>query len=257
MNAVPLRVLLIEDDPNDAEFVDQLLHHNPDPRFMVQCDDRLSTGLKRHINDRYDAMLLDLGLPDSQGLKTVETAAEHSNGTPIVVLTGTDHDEELGASAVQLGADDFLPKHNLSRGVLVRAIRYAVERRNLQEQLQRERARRESEKAKDIFDRIAGAPARTQNLSKLSHAYCNVVESYVASVQQGTDRPEELVTMLAERLSKSFLSTRDIVSMHLKSIKKYENLIHSESEHCMKSARLCLVEVLGNVLDIYRNMHHR
>jgi len=249
MNA--LQILLIEDDPGDAELVDGLLQQNPAPRFRVQRDDRLAAGLERNSNQHYDAMLLDLGLPDSQGLETVEIAAGRCQDTPILVLTGGD-EEELGANAMQLGADDFIPKTSLSRIMLVRAIRHAIERRNLQRKLIVERESRATARTTTLLRSSAGeSRGGADDLSQMSKAYGQVIESYVKIVRSGGTRPGDLVHMLSQRLSAASLSARDIIGMHLKSIKDFENLPLSESQQMMQAARLCLVEILGGVLDDY------
>ncbi len=121
------RVLLIEDDPVFAEIVRVYLRHPAAKGIACERVDRLADGLARLESDGIDAVLLDLKLPDSRGYDTFRRVQEHRPSVPIVVLTG-DEDDSLAQKAMSRGAQDYLFKTDLTPGLLVRAIRYAVER---------------------------------------------------------------------------------------------------------------------------------
>lgn len=129
-----LNVLLIEDDPEDRRLVREYLEDTPGAPLSLAFASRLSAGLKRLSQGGIDAVLLDLWLPDSRGLDTFVQARSHSPRVPILVLTSLD-DEETATQAVRGGAQDFLRKGDLSAEVLIRALRYAIERKHLEEQL--------------------------------------------------------------------------------------------------------------------------
>ena len=134
MEKLPIAVLLIEDDYIDALLVRETLADLADVPVTVTHVTRLRDGL-RHLREAHcDVVLLDLGLPDSQGLNTLITLREQAPWVPIVVLTGLD-DERVGVSAVQQGAQDYLVKGEVDGKVLVRALRYAMERQRLEELL--------------------------------------------------------------------------------------------------------------------------
>ena len=98
MSDRPATVLLIEDNPGDARLIREMLAEGGGDRFKLECADRLSTGLERLAEGGVDIVLLDLGLPDSQGLDTLHKVIAEVPEVPItVVLTGTD-DEELASS---------------------------------------------------------------------------------------------------------------------------------------------------------------
>ncbi|GAF74868.1 unnamed protein product, partial [marine sediment metagenome] len=99
------------------------------------CVDRLSLGLKRLAVGGIDVLLLDLSLPDDQGLNVCVRAHTQAPHVPIVVLTGLD-DETMAASTLQIGAQDYLVKGQVDSIVLLRSIRYAIERKLAEEQLQ-------------------------------------------------------------------------------------------------------------------------
>jgi PAS domain S-box-containing protein len=140
-----LNVLLIEDNPGDARLIRLMLDEAAGEPCHVEIAARLSEGLRRLGEWRFDVVLLDLSLPDAQGLDTFLRAQAQAPAVPIVVLSGLD-DEALAVRAVQAGAQDYLVKGHVDGDLLVRAMRYAVERKRAEEErkqfLARERAAR-------------------------------------------------------------------------------------------------------------------
>ncbi len=132
MTDQPLHLLLVEDNPTDALLVREALTETPLVPFVVTRVERLTDGLQHLTAAHCDVVLLDLGLPDSQGLETLLTLRDAMPGVPIVVLTGLD-DEELGLRAMQHGAQDYLVKGQVEGQLLVRAIRYAIERKRTEQ----------------------------------------------------------------------------------------------------------------------------
>jgi signal transduction histidine kinase len=132
MSQVNLCVLLIEDNPPDADLLVEMLSGEEKGLRVVRADcmARAESWLKES-NDA-DVILLDLGLPDSDGLESLDRAVKAGPHLPIVVLTGLE-DEALGVEAVRKGAQDYLLKGQTSPGLLVRMIRHAVERNRLSE----------------------------------------------------------------------------------------------------------------------------
>lgn len=129
-------ILLIEDNPGDARLIRELLRDAEAP-FRLEHKDRLSDGIERFTEGGIQAVLLDLSLPDSQGLETLSRMHSQVVGAPILVLTGLD-DETLGLEAVQQGAQDYLVKGQIDGELLVRSIRYAIERTQIEQDLRRE-----------------------------------------------------------------------------------------------------------------------
>jgi signal transduction histidine kinase len=129
-----VRVLLIEDDPVYVRFLQEMLRDIPGTPFLLLQADRLSSGLELLTRERVDVVLLDLMLPDSTMLDTLRHVLEHSPQVPVVVLT-TLQDEQTGLSAVQMGAQDYLYKGEMSSALLSRSLRYARERKQAEEAL--------------------------------------------------------------------------------------------------------------------------
>ncbi|MBW3597491.1 MAG: response regulator, partial [Planctomycetes bacterium] len=121
------KVLVIEDSSTQRRFIEGLLSKADDHPFEVETAGRLDEGLARLADDDFDAILLDLMLPDSEGLDTFERTQAKAGDVPIVILSGVD-DVHVAAKAVESGAQAFLVKGETEPKQLVRSIRYAVQR---------------------------------------------------------------------------------------------------------------------------------
>lgn len=123
------RLLLVEDSAGDAGLLRADLSESASDRFafeMVHVT-RLSEALKQLLADPFDLVLLDLSLPDGWGIDTVEQVRAARAAVPIVILTNL-NDEDVAIEAMRLGAQDYLIKGQADGPMLVRAIRYAIER---------------------------------------------------------------------------------------------------------------------------------
>src|SRR5580692_11585961 len=122
-----IRLLLVEDNPGDAQLLTEELLSLPSQYFEITHVESFSEALKRLRLPAYDIVFLDLNLPDSFGLETLERFQGQPHHLPVIVLTGT-NDEELGITAVQLGAADYLVKGQADGRLLKRSIFYSIER---------------------------------------------------------------------------------------------------------------------------------
>ncbi len=129
-----IKLLLVEDNPTDAQLARDLLAEWSADQFELVHVNTLSEALRRLSRERFEAVLLDLSLPDTKGLDTVTQMLETSPGVPIVVLSGWD-DEAVGLQAVRKGAQDFLVKGQCNGAILARAVRYAIERKRAEDRL--------------------------------------------------------------------------------------------------------------------------
>jgi signal transduction histidine kinase len=128
-----MRVLLVEDSPSDAMLLEAELCEAA-PGSLVKHASSLEASRTALMAGTHDIILLDLGLPDSEGLDTFRAIAEIAVHTPIVVISGLD-DERIAESAVLLGADDYLVKGTTRRGQVARAMAFAVRRNQVREDL--------------------------------------------------------------------------------------------------------------------------
>jgi len=135
----PLRkrnVLIVEDNPIDFRVVAHLLRKAKGVELWPTRAVDLAAGLDRLDDGDFDVVLLDLVLPDSQGLDTFRQAHAHAPLVPIIVLSGID-DESLAAQAVKEGAQDYLVKGRFDRALLVRSIHYSIARQRTKAKLAR------------------------------------------------------------------------------------------------------------------------
>jgi DNA-binding response OmpR family regulator len=124
----PLRILLVEDDPEDAQLVREALGGLTWFAHTLTHAWRFAEALELLEGWTFDVVLLDLWLPDASGFDTLAGVRGRSPGTPVVVLTGMD-DESFGIDAVRHGAHDYLVKGRVDGRALARSIRDAIERR--------------------------------------------------------------------------------------------------------------------------------
>ena len=129
-----LRVLLVEDNPLDTRTVIRALKTSTDAEYEVVHVGDLETALDRASQEAFDCILLDLSLPDSEGLVPVEMLSTRSPHCPVVVLTGLD-DPDVAIEAVQRGAQDYLTKSTITPELIERAIRYSIARHHSETQL--------------------------------------------------------------------------------------------------------------------------
>ena len=135
-------ILLVEDDEGDALLIEEMLQ-DVGFEYEVTVAKRLKEALDLLGKQRVDIVLLDLSLPDSTGLETVSRMLRHTPRTPVAALTGLD-DADTAAQSVRLGAQDYLVKDELTPGQLERAIRYAMERKRTEVELNAYRLRLEA-----------------------------------------------------------------------------------------------------------------
>ncbi len=126
-----IRVLYIEDNEADYLFVREILDNR---KFELDWAESLCEAFKHLSKTQFDAILLDLGLPDATGLSTFQQIFQQASSIPIVVLCGLDNDS-VGLAAVQQGAQDYLVKDKVSLELLEHALSYAIERKQAQKEL--------------------------------------------------------------------------------------------------------------------------
>jgi len=136
-------VLLIEDNDGDARLIEEMIHmkgnllddsDNLSPNITLVREERLGDGLDFLGENAVDVILLDLMLPDSSGEETLDAVLDRTDEVPIVLLTGL-NDREFGIRAVQRGAQDYLVKGEIDGELLVRTMRYAIERKKNEREL--------------------------------------------------------------------------------------------------------------------------
>lgn len=126
-----VRVLLVEDNADDQELVRIMLRKATDVVFDVEAVSRLTDAIAHLSARRFDAVLVDLALPDSRNINTVRELREKAPDIPLIALTGRD-DMQTELAALAIGAQDYLIKGRDDARILMRAIRHAIERKRLE-----------------------------------------------------------------------------------------------------------------------------
>jgi PAS domain S-box-containing protein/putative nucleotidyltransferase with HDIG domain len=147
-----IKILIVEDNEEHANLFGMYLERAQTHKFTVTKTGRLTSAIKELSNNHYDLILLDLTLPESQGLDTFYELNQHADNTPIVVLSGMD-DELTAVQAVRGGAQDYLVKGHADQQLIIRSIRYALERKKGEESLRdsEERFRSLIENSSDLI----------------------------------------------------------------------------------------------------------
>ncbi|MDD5368109.1 MAG: GAF domain-containing protein [Anaerolineaceae bacterium] len=134
MNNKSLLLLLVEDNPMDARLISELLKESSPGKYSLIHVESLKPGVETLSRELPDIILLDLGLPDSQGLNTLINIVSQTLDVPVIVLTGL-HDEEMALRAVQVGAQDYLIKGEFNGDLLRRVILHSIERKHMENTL--------------------------------------------------------------------------------------------------------------------------
>ncbi len=135
-----IHALVIEDDPDDVLLLKDALADVGVGKIKLDCTDRLSRGLIMMGGQNYDVVLLDLNLPDSRGLDTLNTTVRSFPRLPVVVLSGL-ADDVITVEAVRRGAQDYLVKGEINGPLVLRVVRYAIERKQVEAVLRASEAR--------------------------------------------------------------------------------------------------------------------
>jgi DNA-binding response OmpR family regulator len=238
----PTKILLIEDSRVYAKKVTLVLTKRSDTLFTVDCAEKLSDGLSRLLKGSFDVVLLDLTLPDSEGLKTLDRVRAATQEIPIVILTGLE-DENLGLKALKKGAQDYLVKNQVDASLLMRAVRYAIERHRVQ--MEHEREYRSLKR----FSNVKGKE-KTLPREKLTQNYAAVLKSYVS---QSKNSPVDAAEKTAGVFMKEGLSGKEVIKIHLEILDQLtKSLAANDAQHVVWKARFLLLGVLANLADLYR-----
>lgn len=270
-----IHALLIEDSATDAIIVEEGLRRHPRRgAYLVTRATSLSEGLERLAHEPFDLVLLDLNLPDTTGLESIERLKDWTREVPIVVLSGVD-DEDAAIRAVQLGAQDYLVKSRLQSDWLERSTRYAVERHRLQKHVERERAEQQRSLSQEMgyFNDLARGPdtqiaATYYGARPLRQSVPEVFDQVLAHYEELIEKclehrvfkhKQDLsgdIRMLAQQLGRVRAGPRDLIDVHTAAMnRKTEGQASLKVKGYVEEGRFLLLELMGYLIAYYRAFH--
>lgn len=209
-----LEVLLFEDNPGDAGLLEELLEEFS-ASYQLKVVETLKEGLNILKSHFFAIILLDLGLPDSDGLNTLVDVHNNAPNTPIIVLTGLDN-EEIGTLAVKKGAQDYLIKKEIDSKLLKRSIRYAIERKKTELELELSHEKLEEK----VQERTKALEQSNKELQQFA---------YVAS--HDLKEPLRMITSFLQLLERRYSDqldqdANDFIGFAVEGAKRLDNMIN-------------------------------
>jgi DNA-binding response OmpR family regulator len=250
-----LRILVVEDSPEDARAVTETLEASGQP-VEVSVARRLDEAIPALAGHHFDAMLLDLTLPDSAGLETVVEMCGRAPDLAVVVVT-RNADADLPARSLRAGAEDYVSKSDLQPRRLLRTVTNAIERhRHTVDELDHARALG----ALDAAPGHPSAPLAERDpelFDALTTRYADALEVALdRAAYRSSNRARDILGALAARLGTATATPRDVVDIHMRVITASQRQRHPERAAAyVDEGRLALVEVLGRLASWYRDRY--
>ncbi len=267
-----IKVLLVEDNPDDVEFIRILSTEMTGGSFDITTADCLSVGMKLLSGGKFDIILLDLFLSDSIGIDTLLAFHTIIADLPVIIMTGY-NDEKLAFEAVQKGAQDYLVKGQVDANLLWRSVNYAIERKKLLAQLEQMRQRERQDKEIKSLKLISGSSptevtAQFLGITSLkkyapdiykdiSQRYCELLDfSVKRRIYKVEDNISESLRLLSESLGFLKAGPRDVIEIHTEVLeKKCRGAAHMKVQAYVEEGRTMLLELMGYIVMFYRNYY--
>lgn len=268
----PCRVLLIEDEPEDIKNINTQLNDTRSAFFQrgfeLTCAETLSEAKKILSHQRFDVILLDLMLPDSRHLNSLQEVQTLASGIPVIVQTALE-DEVVAVKALELGACGYLPKIVSEPNLLIYALRTAIERKQQIADLEKSQQQQQEREFDALENLLTDTSSfNSQYIDSLEQRMPDVFAELETRYHQLLDRLVEQkiykveyeltkqIDVLAEQLGYLQATPRDIISLHTAVLKqKQKDLGHSKTRVFTIEGRYLLLELMGKIAAYYRKYY--
>lgn len=251
-----IKLLLVEDNPGDARYIKEILKDVHRVDFAVEHAERMTKAIAYLDNDKFDVILLDLGLPDSHGFETFEQIHQHSPSLPVVILSGN-KDGSLASRAVEAGAQDFQIKGEVDELTLARSIRYAIKRQVIRDKMEALKTKTSNERDTVFTPKVNNAEIDTNQPLKqrdnnrfvlLTRKYKEILETAIKrSSFDSRDDIAKVLQLMAKELGMAKAQETDLLDLHANAL----NSIAFKDKDAHKISQLVYIELLACIISHY------
>ncbi len=266
----PLNVLLVEDAETVAELLKIWLTESATTPMQLDRVLLLSEALERLGERTYDVVLLDLNLPDSEGLETVRAVVHHSPTVPIVVLTGA-ADPGQAIEAVKLGAQDYVVKTHMNGDSIVQSLAHAVERQRRAPRADTQRPRGWIQSEIDRIQQLAGGSWKIDEdeggdnslkgrepevFEQLAQEYTAALTAIVEAAHRGASHdPSEALASIGAQMADAWAGPADVLALHASVLRsRLSTETVGELKNQPEATRSLGLQFMGHLAASYRNI---
>ena len=264
-------LLLVDDDLEDRDLI--LSDLKPAAgKYQAVCAGLLQEAMELVASRSFDVIMLDLGLPDSQGLETFIRLHEKAPEVPFVVITGRE-DDTIAMQALKTGAQDYLVKGQIGGEVLRRSIRYSIERQRLLVRHEREQFLRELEREEHAMERLVAPPSTSVTCclyggsplkEVVREVFDQLVDLYARLLDKALEQrilktqgsPGVELRKMAEQMGSMFAGPRDVLDVHLEALKRRCRAQPPPKVKAFtEEGRFLMIEWMGYLASFYRDYY--
>jgi len=273
VSVAPIKVLLVEDDQGEADELSGLLMQavHSVPMVITQAQ-QLSLALEQLTQTSFDIVLLDITLGEGEKLSGFEQIHTKAPTVPIIILSGF-QDATLAIEAVRRGAQDYLVKGQIDSPLLVRSIRYGIERQRLLLEVQQSRWQQQQERelllleqfpanqstavASKLYGSLLLRESVPDKFNQLVQQYANIMDLALEQrIYRVTHPISEQLREVAQQLGFLKASPKDVINIHTNAIKqKISDVPPAKAQAYIEESRIMVLELMGCLVSYYRKYH--
>ena len=264
----PCQILLVEDDPKDIKTIQSMLNNARSAFFKrgfeLTCVETLSAAKQTLIARKFNVILLDLILPDSRNMNSLQELQNTGSNIPIIVQTALE-DEVVAVKAIELGACGYLPKIARDRDLLLYAIRSAIERK---QQLANIEQSQQPELELDRVENILASIIELENdkslKQRLPDIYSKIEQKYYLLLKRFVEQKiykveyelKDEINILIEQLGYLQATSKDLIELHSDTLKRKQASPYKKAIRAYTAeGRYLLIELMGRLVSYYRRYY--